>query len=479
VSEQWPAEGDLLNGRYRLIEPIGTGGMAVVWRARDESLERLVAVKVLNTDLAVDQRIRELVRREARTAAQLTHPQSTPVYDYGESATPSGQPLTYVVMQLLEGEPLDERLSAGPLPWQDAIRIGEQVARVLAATHGRGYIHGDVSPGNIVLTPDGVRLIDFGIAENVVDAGRPGLGGVFGTPPYVAPERLSGGPSQLASDVWAIGALLFEMFTGRPPHSVVTWADASQAQRSGTPLTLDGVPELPEDVADLCLQCLDPDPDRRPQASEVAEELAAALAEASPPMRRPRRGRRQFPKGWPAIVVAALVAGGLIVNCWPEGSGTPATHGTPGGAVVADGGKNAAWPEPGAADGPAQAGTGPADAGDSAGTSATSAPVPPAPQPPAPVSFDTALSAVFTAIDKGAAAATIRSGTAEVLRVEARNLRANRSTDTDPTLRAIDNLRRKVADGARDGTISTGAARQLSDALDTLDLAVRAEPQRR
>ncbi len=486
MSEQWPAEGDLLNGRYRLIEPIGSGGMAVVWRARDESLERLVAIKVLNTDLAVDQRIRELVRREARTAAQLTHPQSTPVYDYGESATPSGRPVTYVVMQLLEGEGLDDRLAAGPLPWKDAVRIGEQVARVLAATHGRGYIHGDISPGNIVLTADGVRVIDFGLAETLVDAGRPGVGGIFGTPPYVAPERLSGEPSQLASDVYGMGALLFEMFTGRPPHSVVTWADADEARLLGPPVTLSGVPDLPDEVGALCLRCLDPEPANRPAASEVAEDLAAALATAEPPVRRPRRGRRRFPRAWGLIGLVVAVLAGVVINCWPELSRTDhAQHPapTPSGAVGGQNGSHDGSPagvtEPDNAEGPIQSGTGPATPTESVG------PASPPADPGAPaagtegLTVEAALSAVFGAIDNGAAAATIRSGTAEMLRVEVRNLTANRLSGVDTTVKAIENLRRKVADGAREGAIAASAVRELSAALDTLTTAVRAEPLRR
>jgi serine/threonine-protein kinase len=474
VSEQWPAEGDLLNGRYRLIEPIGSGGMAVVWRARDESLERLVAVKVLNTELAVDQRIRELVRREARTAAQLTHPQSTPVYDYGESATPSGGPCTFVVMQLLEGEGLDERLSAGPLPWKDAVRIGEQVARVLAATHGRGYIHGDISPGNVVLTADGVRIIDFGLAETLVEAGRTGLGGIFGTPPYVAPERLTGQPSQLASDVYAVGALLFEMFTGRPPHAVVTWADATEARLSAPPPSLTGVPDLPDDVADLCLRCLDPDPAERPAASEVAEELAAALAAAEPPIRPTKRVRRRFPRTWTLVALTVAVLTGVVVNCWPELTGTNHAQHAPGpGATGQDPAAGAGGIGDG--EGPIQSGAGPATPTESVGP-ATPDTVPPGTET---VSVDAALSAVFGVINHGAAEATIKAGTAEMLRVEVRNLTANRSGDIDTTMRAIENLRRKVSDGTREGSIAASAARELSAALDTLTTAVRAEPQRR
>jgi hypothetical protein len=512
VTEQWPAEGDLLNGRYRLIEPIGAGGMAVVWRARDESLERLVAVKVLNTDLAADRRARELVRREARTAAQLTHPQATPVYDYGEMSAPGERPAAYVVMQLLEGEPLDERLAAGPLPWPDAARIGEQVARVLAATHGRGVIHGDVSPGNVVLTPDGVRVIDFGIAETLVDTGRPGLGGLFGTPPYVAPERLAGEPTQLASDVYALGALLFEMLTGRPPHPAITWADADEAQRTDPPPSLVGVPHLPADVAKVCLRCLDPDPASRPDASEVADNLAAALAPRTVrPRPRPWPSQRRFVGACVVAAAAVLVATGVVANCWPQLVRPAHSHAVAGqdnsGAEKALPGSAGGPPGPPGATGPAgstgstaAAGpggseqTGPADSdgNPAAQTGTTATPAPNAsssaghsadPGGPASgevttLSFTDAVNAVYAVIDSGTADGSITAQAADTLRAELRNLTANRTSNAAGAQQQVDNLRRKVSDGTRDRAITPAAAQSLSVALDNLAAAMQQEVAR-
>jgi serine/threonine protein kinase len=374
--------------------------------------------------------------------------------------------------------------AAGPLPWADAARIGEQVARVLAATHGRGVIHGDVSPGNVVLTPDGVRVIDFGIAETVVDTGRPGIGGLFGTPPYVAPERLSGEPTQLASDVYALGALLFEMLTGRPPHPAITWADADEAQRTDPPPTLDGLPELPPDVARICLRCLDPDPANRPDASEVGDVLTVALAPAVTPRRNRAAApsRRRFFVACLVAAAAVLVATGVVANCWPElirpshqhATQPPADLGVGSVDQTASGGN-----VPSAPTDPATSGTGTAapEPGASSSTGHSVEPATPA-SDSANLSVDDALAALNTVIDKGAADASISAQTAETLRAEVRNLSANRSTNAAQTRSQIDNLRRKVSDGTREGAISTATARQLTTALDNLAAAMQQDPAR-
>jgi serine/threonine protein kinase len=186
-----------LAGRYRLIERLGAGGMSVVWRAYDDVLGRPVAVKLLGPRYATDPASRQRIRDEARAAARLNHPYITDVYDYGESASDHGT-VPFVVMELVDGVPLDQRLRGEPLPWRFATEICAQVAAALAAVHARGLVHRDVKPANIMLTGSGAKVVDFGISAVAGDRSeRPGQ--VFGTPAYLAPERLDGGPAHAAS----------------------------------------------------------------------------------------------------------------------------------------------------------------------------------------------------------------------------------------------------------------------------------------
>src|SRR5262245_42524070 len=212
-----PLGGDLLARRYRLIDRVGAGGMSVVWRARDEVLDRLVAVKWLGSELADDDLYRDLVRREAWATARIKHPAVANVYDYGEVAGRGGQQLAYVVMEMLDGESLADRLRLGRIPWQEAVAICAQVADALATAHEQGVVHRDISPDNVMLTSSGVRVFDFGIAAPIGEPDDDATGSTFGTPAYVAPERLDGQPAQTATDVYSLGVMLFEMLTGHPP----------------------------------------------------------------------------------------------------------------------------------------------------------------------------------------------------------------------------------------------------------------------
>ena len=226
--------GDLLASRYRLLDPIGAGGMSVVWRAHDEVLSRIVAVKVLAPSLAADERFRAMVRDEARSAAQLVHPHVTAVHDYGEHIV-DGVLVAFVVMELVTGEELEARLAAGPLPWPEAVHICAQVADALAAAHRMGVVHRDITPGNIMLTPLGVKVLDFGIATRIGAPDEDEDGNTFGTPAYVAPERLDGKPALPATDTYSLGVLLYEMLTGRPPYPAETWEDLNEALRTEPP----------------------------------------------------------------------------------------------------------------------------------------------------------------------------------------------------------------------------------------------------
>jgi serine/threonine-protein kinase len=273
--------GVLLSNRFTLGELIGTGGMSQVWRAEDAVLGRPVAVKVLTAALATDPTLRGATWTEARSAARLAHPHVTQVYDYGETALPDGSVLPYLVMELVDGQSLADRLRSGPLPWPQAVTMAAEVASALAAAHRIGVVHRDVKPGNVLLTRTGVKVCDFGIAA--LAGGQPAADGgrLVGTPAYAAPERLRSGPATPAIDVYALGVLLYEALTGHPPIAVTTWPQAATAHQSGAPVTPPEVAGLPSQVRRLCLACLSPDPAARPTAEELEHGLAAAAGQPS------------------------------------------------------------------------------------------------------------------------------------------------------------------------------------------------------
>src|SRR5438309_7657101 len=243
----------LLTDRYRLGERLGAGGMSVVWRGYDEVLGRPVAVKLLAAELVSDADLRGRVHREARAAARLSHPNVTNVYDYGER----GDGTPYVVMELVDGQSLAHRIGAGPLSWGSAVRVAAQVASALAAAHAQGLVHRDVTPANVMLSRTGVKVVDFGIAA--VAGERDAT--VLGTPSYLAPEQRAGGPAQAATDVYALGLLLYHAATGRLPR----------------PPGLQGVPR---DGAALIAACLSSNPAARPGSAVLARRLAE-LADAA------------------------------------------------------------------------------------------------------------------------------------------------------------------------------------------------------
>ncbi|GAA4440519.1 serine/threonine-protein kinase [Phytohabitans houttuyneae] len=286
------APGLLLHDRYAIVEQIGVGGMSEVWLAVDQVLDRPVAVKALTATLDDEPDLFAATWREARATAKLTHPHVTQIYDYGEQRLSDGSVVPYLVMELLDGRNLADRLAAGPLPWPEAARTAAQVASGLAAAHRMGVVHRDVKPGNVMLTQTGAKVLDFGIAA-LAGARPEGDGGwLVGTPAYAAPERLDAGPPDPADDVYALGALLYEALTGRPPLPVATWDEAEQAHRRSPAVAPPSVPGLPSGVAALVLACLSRDPDRRPRAQDVADTLDAAVPPVGPPDARPSDARR-------------------------------------------------------------------------------------------------------------------------------------------------------------------------------------------
>ncbi|MET8356744.1 protein kinase [Micromonospora sp. NPDC005171] len=268
----------LLAGRYRLLERLGSGGMSAVHRAYDEVLERDVAVKVL---VASDTNARQRIRGEAKAAARLSHPHVTGVYDYGES-TLDGAQVPFVVMELLGGHTLEHRLVVGPLPPRAGLRVCAEVASALAAAHDQGLVHRDIKPGNVMLTPTGAKVLDFGIAAA---AGAPEIdfeGRLLGTPAYLAPERLQAGEVLPASDVYALGLLLYRVLTGRLPWPAEAQTAMLRAHTHVEPDQLPQIDGVPPEVHRLYGWCLAGDPADRPPAADAARILLAAASGATP-----------------------------------------------------------------------------------------------------------------------------------------------------------------------------------------------------
>ncbi|RKF26110.1 serine/threonine-protein kinase [Micromonospora globbae] len=266
----------LLGERYRLIEQLGAGGMSVVWRGYDEVLGRQVAVKVLASRLASDRAFRHRIRIEAQAAARLCHPNITNVYDYGE-AEQAGVTVPYVVMELIDGSSLGSRLRReGRLPWREALTVAAEIASALATAHARGLVHRDVTPGNVMLTPTGVKVVDFGISALVGESEKGADGTLLGTPAYLAPERLDNGQVSPATDVYAVGVLLHRMLTGRLPWQASTSTEMLRAHMYADPEPMPPVPGLPDGVADLVRRCLAKRPGERPPTADLARALADA-----------------------------------------------------------------------------------------------------------------------------------------------------------------------------------------------------------
>jgi serine/threonine protein kinase len=213
-----------VGNRYRLLDPLGEGGMGVVWRAYDELLDRTVAIKEVRYTGVDDAQRAQLNRRtirEARAAGRLDHPSVVVIHDVVEE---DGRP--WIVMQLVRSRSLEQVVrESGPLPVGQAAVIGGRVLDALRAAHATGVLHRDVKPANVLLADDGrVVLTDFGIATLDAEAGLTGTGNLVGTPAYMPPERLHGEPARPESDLWALGATLYAAVQGEPPFRRDSWA---------------------------------------------------------------------------------------------------------------------------------------------------------------------------------------------------------------------------------------------------------------
>ncbi|MFL5573474.1 MAG: protein kinase domain-containing protein [Gemmatimonadaceae bacterium] len=262
-------------GRYRLVERIGEGGMGEVWKAHDDNLDRDVAIKMLLHGTIGNTTTRERFRREALVLSRLSHPGVATIFDFD-----SRDGYEFLVMEYVAGGTLESRLANGPLPIRDVLTLGIAIADALDNAHRNGFLHRDLKPGNIALTTDGQpKILDFGIALLLADgraAGRMTEAGTFvGSLPYMAPEQLLGDAGDARADVYALGAMLFEMTTGRRPFVNLRTEALMFAIVSNTAPSVRSLrPDTPEPLDRLIAECLRKDPEHRPaSASQVSETL--------------------------------------------------------------------------------------------------------------------------------------------------------------------------------------------------------------
>ncbi|MGA7613814.1 MAG: serine/threonine-protein kinase, partial [Thermoanaerobaculia bacterium] len=308
-------KGSLL-GPYEIVAPIGAGGMGEVWKARDTRLDRSVAIKILPPGFATDAKMKIRFEREARTISRLEHPNICRLYDVGEAvvddvqrgavgspgADGTGLLHQFLVMELLDGESLAERIAKGPLPIADVLRYGAEIGDALHRAHIAGVVHRDLKPGNVMITKSGAKLLDFGLAKrasSVVDSDGVTLekslteeGTIVGTFQYMAPEQLDGEEPDARTDIFALGAVLYEMATGRRAFESKTKPNLIAAIMGGTPLPMSELQPLTlQGLEHIVGRCLEKERDRRWQsASDVAAELRW-IAHAVPGVpAAPRRG---------------------------------------------------------------------------------------------------------------------------------------------------------------------------------------------
>ena len=290
--------GEVIAGRYELEELVGSGGMSTVYRAHDSLLERKVALKILHQRYGDDEEYVERFRREARAVAQLAHPNIVTVIDRGEDAGRQ-----FIVFEYVDGDDLKQMVDkVGPLPIDQVVELGREIAAALAFAHERGIVHRDVKPQNVLLSEGRAKVTDFGIARSLdVEHGVTQTGTVLGTSNYIAPEQASGQPIDDRSDVYSFGVVLFELLTGTVPFEGESFvAVALQHINEPAPSVLERRPDTPPRLARLVDAMLEKDHDARPSMDEVHGELDAVDAPETgdrtvvvpPPRRAPRRERR-------------------------------------------------------------------------------------------------------------------------------------------------------------------------------------------
>ena len=320
-------------GPYEIVAPIGAGGMGEVYRATDTRLDRSVAVKILSSEFASDPSLHARFEREAKAISSLSHSHICALYDVGEMTGNGGAALHYIVMEYLEGESLADRLVKGPLPADQVLRIGTEIADALDKAHRHGIIHRDLKPGNVMLTRSGAKLLDFGLAqmaagraegvENAATAHRPLTeeGTLVGTFQYMSPEQLEGRPADARSDIFAFGALLYEMATGRRAFEGKSRASLIAAILDSEPPPISEVrPMAPPALDRVIRACLAKDPDDRWQTAHdvmlqlrwISEGGSKAGVAAPVAKRRVVRERLAWSVAALAVAVAVAFAAGFV-----------------------------------------------------------------------------------------------------------------------------------------------------------------------
>ncbi|GGC64274.1 serine/threonine protein kinase [Hoyosella rhizosphaerae] len=296
--------GTIIADRYRLQRFIASGGMGEVWEALDTRLDRRVAVKVVKPEVSSDSEFLIRFRAEAKTTAQLHHPSIASVFDYGETHDDDDRAIAYLVMELVNGEPLNTVLARmGSIPLPLALDMLEQTGKALQVAHDAGLVHRDVKPGNILITPSGqVKITDFGIAKAVDAAPVTRTGHVMGTAQYISPEQASGQPATSASDVYSLGIVGYEAIAGRRPFVGEGVLTVAMKHIHETPPPLPG--DVPKEVRTLIDVALSKDPKTR---YKDGGSFAAAVADARAG-RQPDDPRGAKSGGFQAIVPMATPA---------------------------------------------------------------------------------------------------------------------------------------------------------------------------
>lgn len=262
--------GLVLTGRYRMIRHVASGGMGQVWEAFDETLERVVALKIMHPHSADEHALVDRFKDEARFAAQLSHPHTVTVHDFGEDGG-----LSFLVMEFIDGPTLGGVLAAGPLSAEEVRRILGDLASALAVAHDVGIIHRDIKPANILMSATGAQLMDFGIARSIDAESRTLTGNVLGTAHYLSPEQALGQEVGPPTDIYGLGVLAHEMLTGSKPFDKGTPIATALAHVQEEPPPL---PEgTPADLEALISSCLAKDPAERPTAALIARLLAETV----------------------------------------------------------------------------------------------------------------------------------------------------------------------------------------------------------
>ncbi len=303
-------------GHHEVLEVLGKGGFGIVVRAFDESLHRVVAIKILSPQLAATSPARKRFLREARASARVRHANVVQIYAVEE------RPLPYLVMEYIPGQTLQRRLDdCGPLDVPDVLKIGAQIARGLAAAHEQGLIHRDIKPANILLETgieQNVKITDFGLARAADDASLSQSGVIAGTPLFMAPEQAKGEPPDPRADLFSLGSVLYTMASGRPPFRANTPLAVLKRVAEDTPRPIRQIiPEVPQWLCDLIARLHAKDPaDRFQRAAEVAALLEQHLAHLRQPslvpQPRPVKVPGQHVPRWAAVLAVGAVALGIL-----------------------------------------------------------------------------------------------------------------------------------------------------------------------